>query len=92
VNTTVHRTTKKTPEELFQFEQRMLLAFPMDPLTGELKRYIGYKEEFRKVSPTIVSSPTEATGTRCYTILLLVRCGYGFPKGHTLISIPSRTC
>jgi transposase len=50
VNATIHRTTKKTPEELFQFEQKMLLALPVDPLTGEIKRYIGYKEEFRKVT------------------------------------------
>jgi transposase len=50
VNITVHRTTKKTPEELFKFERTTLLPLPMDPLTGELKRYIGYKEEFRKVT------------------------------------------
>jgi len=50
VNNTVHRTTQKTPEQLFQFERGMLIPLPMEPLTGELKRYIGYKEEFRKVT------------------------------------------
>ena len=50
MNTRVHSVTKKSPQELFEMEQGILLSLPMNPVTGELKRYIGYKEEFRKVT------------------------------------------
>jgi hypothetical protein len=49
-NSMVHGVTKKTPEELFVLEGKVLLPLPAEPITGEKKRYIGYKEEFRKVT------------------------------------------
>lgn len=50
VNNTLHSVTRKKPSELFELERQVLLSLPMDPITGERKRYIGYKEEFRKVT------------------------------------------
>ncbi len=50
-NLEIHGTTKQVTKVLFEKEeQQQLHPLPIHPITGELKRYIGFKEEFRKVS------------------------------------------
>lgn len=50
-NLLLHGSTKQITKVLFeQEEQSALLALPHDSRTGEIKRYIGFKEEFRKVN------------------------------------------
>ena len=50
-NLEIHGTTKQITKMLFEKEeQSALLRLPINPLTGELKRYVGFKEEFRKVT------------------------------------------
>lgn len=50
-NLLLHGTTKEIPK--IRLEQKELLALnplPMDMQTGEIKKYVGFKEEFRKVT------------------------------------------
>jgi transposase len=50
-NNLLHGTTQEITIKRFQQkEQEFLKPLPLDNLTGEIKRYIGFKEEFRKVS------------------------------------------
>lgn len=49
-NRNYHAAIKQTPHDSFAKEQEALRPLPMDPLNGEIKRYVGFKEEFRKVS------------------------------------------
>ena len=50
-NLEVHSTTKQITKILFEKEEQTALTpLPINPITGELKRYIGFKEEFRKVT------------------------------------------
>jgi transposase len=50
-NLEIHSTTKHVTKVLFEKEERLRLhPLPINPITGELKRYIGFKEEFRKVT------------------------------------------
>lgn len=50
-NLEIHSTTKQITKVLFEKEERSaLLPLPINPLTGERKRYVGFKEEFRKVT------------------------------------------
>ena len=50
VNERVHTTTKKRPSEMFKGEKEHLMELPGNKHTGEYQRYIGFKEEFRKVT------------------------------------------
>lgn len=50
MNGKVHGVTGKTPWELFEKEKPQLLDLPKNKSTGELQRYIGYREESRKVT------------------------------------------
>jgi transposase len=50
-NLLLHSSTKEIPKVMFESkEYSSLNALPIDSLTGEYKRYIGFKEEFRKVT------------------------------------------
>ncbi|MCI4407398.1 MAG: IS21 family transposase [Sulfuricurvum sp.] len=50
-NLLLHGSTKQITKILFeQEEQSLLRALPYDNRTGEVKHYIGFKEEFRKVT------------------------------------------
>lgn len=50
-NALLHGTTNEITKKRFeQKEQDFLKSLPIDNITGEIKRYIGFKEEFRKVS------------------------------------------
>jgi transposase len=50
VNNSIHSVTRKKPSELFELESKVLLPLPVDAITGQPKRYVGCKEEFRKVT------------------------------------------
>lgn len=50
VNQEYHNTIKQPPLVLFKKEQAQLKPLPIHPVTGEIKRYVGFKEEFRKVT------------------------------------------
>ncbi|MCB0369778.1 MAG: IS21 family transposase [Bdellovibrionales bacterium] len=50
-NLEIHGTTKQVSKILFEKEEQSFLKpLPINPITGELKRYVGFKEEFRKVT------------------------------------------
>ena len=50
-NLEIHGTTKKIAKVLYETEEiNSLKTLPVDPITGEIKRYVGFKEEFRKVT------------------------------------------
>lgn len=50
-NLEIHGTTKQITKILFEREEQSVLnPLPINPITGEFKRYIGFKEEFRKVT------------------------------------------
>lgn len=49
-NQRIHGVTGKAPLELFEKEKAQLLELPRNKSTGELQRYIGYREESRKVT------------------------------------------
>jgi len=50
-NLELHGTTKQVTKVLFEKEEMSLLKpLPIDLITGEIKRYVGFKEEFRKVT------------------------------------------
>ncbi len=50
-NLEIHGTTQQVTKVLFEKEEQCHLhPLPINPITGELKRYIGFKEEFRKVT------------------------------------------
>lgn len=50
-NLEIHGTTKQITKVLFEKEEQSALKpLPINPITGELKRYVGFKEEFRKAS------------------------------------------
>jgi len=50
-NLELHGTTKQITKVLFEKEEQIVLKpLPTNPITGELKRYVGFKEEFRKVT------------------------------------------
>lgn len=50
MNGRVHGVTGKTPVELFEKEKADLLELPKNNRTGGTQRYIGYREESRKVT------------------------------------------
>jgi len=50
VNEEYHATIKQSPIVLFKKEGQHLKPLPIHPVTGEIKRYVGFKEEFRKVT------------------------------------------
>jgi transposase len=50
-NLEIHGTTKQVTKVLYEKEEiNFLNPLPINPITGEIKRYIGFKEEFRKVT------------------------------------------
>jgi transposase len=50
-NLEIHGTTKQVACVLYEQEELSVLKpLPIDPITGEIKRYVGFKEEFRKVT------------------------------------------
>ncbi len=50
-NSLVHSSTKKVTKVMFEQEEQISLnPLPIDRQTGEIKRYVGFKEEFRKVT------------------------------------------
>jgi len=50
-NLEIHGTTKQVACVLYEKDEiDTLKLLPIDPITGEIKRYIGFKEEFRKVT------------------------------------------
>ncbi|WP_410198557.1 hypothetical protein, partial [Aliarcobacter butzleri] len=50
-NLEIHGTTKQISKILFEKEEQSFLKpLPINPITGELKRYVGFKEEFRKAN------------------------------------------
>jgi transposase len=50
-NNLLHGTTNEITQIRFDKKERdFLKPLPIDPITGEVKRYIGFKEEFRKVT------------------------------------------
>ena len=50
-NALLHGTTNEITIKRFQQkEQEFLKPLPFDNITGEIKRYVGFKEEFRKVA------------------------------------------
>jgi transposase len=50
-NISLHGTTNEITSKRFKLkEQQYLKPLPFDNLTGEFKKYIGFKEEYRKVS------------------------------------------
>jgi hypothetical protein len=50
VNEKIHNATGKRPAEMFVEEKEHLLELKRNANTGEYARYIGFKEEFRKVT------------------------------------------
>lgn len=50
INGKVHGITGKPPLEFFEKEKPQLQELPKNRSTGELQRYIGYREESRKVT------------------------------------------
>jgi len=50
VNTRIHTTTGEKPSVLFSKEKQSLTLLPIDYKTGEVKRYVGFQEEFRNVT------------------------------------------
>lgn len=50
INRRVHGVTGKSPMELFEKERPHLLELPRDQRTGQLQRYLGYREESRRVT------------------------------------------
>jgi len=47
-NALIHGTTKKITMVMFEQEEQTLLnSLPIDQKTGEIRRYVGFKEEFR---------------------------------------------
>mgnify|MGYP005989262331 FL=1 len=56
-NLEIHGTTKQVAKVLYENEEiNSLKALPMNPITGEIKRYVGFKEEFRKVTSDCIVS------------------------------------
>lgn len=50
-NLEIHGSTKQVTKVLYEKDEiTSLKPLPIDPITGELKRYVGFKEEFRKVT------------------------------------------
>lgn len=50
-NLELHATTKQVAKILYEKEELSgLKPLPIDPVTGEVKRYVGFKEEYRKVT------------------------------------------
>jgi transposase len=50
-NSLLHHTTKEITKVRFETKEQLYLnPLPIDQKTGELRRYIGFKEEFRKVT------------------------------------------
>lgn len=50
-NLLLHGTTKEITKVRFESKEYLSLnPLPIDTLTGEIKRYVGFKEEFRKVT------------------------------------------
>ena len=50
-NLELHGTTKQITKVLYEKEEMIFLKpLPINPITGEFKRYVGFKEEFRKVT------------------------------------------
>ena len=50
-NLLLHGTTKEITKIRFETKEMLSLnPLPMDQTTGEIKRYVGFKEEFRKVT------------------------------------------
>jgi len=50
-NLEIHGTTKQVAKILYEQEEiSTLKPLPIDQSTGEIKRYVGFKEEFRKVT------------------------------------------
>jgi transposase len=50
-NLLLHGTTKEITKIRFETKEMLSLnLLPMDQTTGEIKRYVGFKEEFRKVT------------------------------------------
>lgn len=50
-NSLVHSSTKKVTKVMFEQEEQLSLnPLPIDRQTGEIRRYVGFKEEFRKVT------------------------------------------
>lgn len=50
-NLEIHGTTKQVAKVLYEKDElASLKPLPIDPTTGEIKRYVGFKEEFRKVT------------------------------------------
>lgn len=46
-NTEIHGTTKQVASVLYKKDEvSALKPLPIDPITGEIKRYVGFKEEF----------------------------------------------
>jgi len=51
VNLLVHGTTKEIPKQVHETKElNCLKPLPVNSVTGEIKRYVGFKEEFRKVT------------------------------------------
>ncbi|WP_108561081.1 IS21 family transposase [Arcobacter caeni] len=50
-NLELHGTTKRITKKLYEEEEvNFLKPLPINRITGELKRYVGFKEEFRKAT------------------------------------------
>ena len=50
-NALIHGTTKEVTKLRFETKEQLFLnPLPIDQKTGEIRRYIGFKEEFRKVT------------------------------------------
>lgn len=50
-NLEIHGTTKQIAKTVYEKEEiNYLKPLPINPITGEIKRYVGFKEEFRKVT------------------------------------------
>lgn len=50
-NLLLHGTTKEIPKVMFETKELLSMnPLPINSATGEIKRYVGFKEEFRKVT------------------------------------------
>jgi len=50
-NSLIHGATKKVTKVMFEQEEQLSLnPLPINHQTGEIRRYVGFKEEFRKVT------------------------------------------
>ena len=50
-NSLVHAATKERTKQRFETKEQLYLnPLPIDQKTGEIRRYVGFKEEFRKVT------------------------------------------